>query len=127
MDEMKRIFAMNLTRLIKEKKISQGDLGKAIGVNRTTINMWCNGNSFPTSDKIQLVADYFHVGKSELIEMYGTPTYNSSFFLRIMKYASNLNPENIKKLEERAKELAELQELQEQKKKGGNSDVDRKD
>lgn len=108
MTDIKRVFANNLTRLLSERNMSQGDLAKALGYNRTTINMWCIGKAFPTSDKIEVIAKYFNVGKSELLEEYGSVAYNESLLRRLMAYASKLSPEGILKLEERAEELAEV-------------------
>lgn len=43
MDDMKRLFSMNLKRLMAARNMNQNDLAKALGFNRTTVNTWCTG------------------------------------------------------------------------------------
>lgn len=64
----KKIFAANLNYYIEQSEKTQAQVAKDLGFNATTLNMWCKGNSMPTSGKIQKIADYFHIGKSELVE-----------------------------------------------------------
>ena len=66
--EQKRIFANNLTHYININGKQQNEVAKAIGEKPTTLNMWCKGNSFPSPGKIQKIADYFGIGKSDLTE-----------------------------------------------------------
>ena len=68
MDEQKRIFSINLNNLIARKRITQRQFADALGFKWTTVNTWCKGGSFPTSGKLQKIADYFHVGKGDLID-----------------------------------------------------------
>jgi transcriptional regulator with XRE-family HTH domain len=67
-DEEKKIFADRLNYYLAEHGMTQTELAKKLGFNQTTVNMWCNGNSMPTAGKVQLIADFFHIGKSDLIE-----------------------------------------------------------
>ena len=66
--EQKRVFANNLTHYININGKQQNEVAKAIGEKATTLNMWCKGNSFPSTGKIQKLADYFGIGKSDLTE-----------------------------------------------------------
>lgn len=68
-DLEKKIFASNLNYYIEQSDKTQAQVAKDLGFNATTLNMWCKGNSMPTSGKIQKLADYFHVGKSALVEV----------------------------------------------------------
>ena len=112
MDDMKRIFGMNLTRLLSQKNMSQNEFAKALGFNRTTVNTWCNGNAFPTTDKIQKIADYFGVGKSELIEPYNPNVVNTSTLKRLYTYMSLLNGKGIEEALKRVEELSEIPKYQ---------------
>ena len=47
---------------------SQSEVASAIGVSPQTFNTWMQGIAIPRMDKIQLLADYFNVKKSLLIE-----------------------------------------------------------
>lgn len=64
--EQKRIFSMNLTSYLGNK--SQIDVAKAIGVSPQTFNTWCQGIAMPRMGKLQLLADYFGIEKSDLID-----------------------------------------------------------
>ena len=66
--EQKRVFANNLTHYININGKQQNEVAKAIGEKPTTLNMWCKGNSFPSMGKIQKLADYFGIGKTDLTE-----------------------------------------------------------
>ena len=56
-----------LKELRKEKKITQSDLGKILGVVKTTISMYENSNSTP-NDEIKLkISEYFNVSLDYLL------------------------------------------------------------
>jgi transcriptional regulator with XRE-family HTH domain len=63
MDETKRIFSINLNRLIHESGKQQREVAEEMGFKPTTVNTWCKGGSFPTTGKLQIIADYFGIGK----------------------------------------------------------------
>ena len=64
----KEIFSINLKRLMDKKGISRQDLSKVLGVSYFTISDWVIGKKYPRMDKVEMLADYFGVLKSELIE-----------------------------------------------------------
>lgn len=64
----KMIFSDNLKKLMKSKGISRKQLSIDIGVKYTTLTDWINGKTYPRIDKIDLLAEYFGISKSELIE-----------------------------------------------------------
>lgn len=67
-NEQRDIFARNLNRLLQERDLTQLEVAKAIGVSAQTFNTWCRGIAIPRMNKIQKLADYFHVNKSILID-----------------------------------------------------------
>ncbi len=67
-DNERRIFAKNLNYYIALNGKQQNEVAKAIGENPSTLNMWCKGNSIPGLGKIQKLADYFKIGKSDLTD-----------------------------------------------------------
>lgn len=67
-DEQKKIFAKNLNKYISLNQKQQKEVAEAIGENPTTLNMWCSGKTFPRTGKIQKLADYFRIGKSDLTD-----------------------------------------------------------
>ena len=64
----RQIFAENLKRLIERRKIDQKELARAIGVSDQSVSNWVRGDKYPRIDKVQLIADYFQVNKSDLLE-----------------------------------------------------------
>ena len=67
-EEQRRIFSKNLNRLLTIKDKTQKEAADAIGVSPQTFNTWCQGIALPRMDKIQLLATYFHVAKTELLD-----------------------------------------------------------
>lgn len=64
----KAVFARNLSRYIKKSDKSQRELAYAIGVHPATICDWLQERTYPRMDKVQLLAEYFGISKSELVE-----------------------------------------------------------
>lgn len=66
--DQREIFAENLTRLVNGSKLPQSEIAKRINVSPQTFNTWIQGKAIPRMGKIQLLADYFKIEKSNLIE-----------------------------------------------------------
>ena len=64
----KNIFAYNLNRLMTSHQKSRKDLSDALGISYFTITAWANGTKYPRMDKVEMLANYFGVLKSDLIE-----------------------------------------------------------
>ena len=64
----KEVFARNLRRYMESKGKTQKELAEIVGVSAPTINDWIKGKKFPRIDKIEILADYFGILKSDLIE-----------------------------------------------------------
>ena len=64
----KEIFSRNLKRYIDSTDITQKEVAKAIGVSTVTFNDWIKGRAYPRMDKVQLLAEYFGIKKSDLVE-----------------------------------------------------------
>lgn len=47
---------------------TQKELAEIVGVTAPTFNEWIKGKKFPRIDKVQRLADYFGIQKSDLIE-----------------------------------------------------------
>lgn len=67
-NEQRAIFSKNLNKLLSIHEKSQKEVADAIGVSPQTFNTWTQGIALPRMGKIQLLADYFHVNKSDLLE-----------------------------------------------------------
>jgi len=66
--DQKMIFSRNLNYQISTTGKSQKDICQDLDVSTSTMNNWCKGNSIPKMDMIQKLADYFGIGKSDLID-----------------------------------------------------------
>ena len=64
----KEIFIRNVKRHLANSGKKQIDACKAIGVSTGTFSDWMKGRSYPRMDKIQLLAEYFGIKKSDLVE-----------------------------------------------------------
>lgn len=64
----KEIFARNLAFYIERSGKTQKDLSLEWGVPTSTINNWLMGKTYPRMGKIELMANYFGILKSDLIE-----------------------------------------------------------
>lgn len=64
----KYIFSRNLKRLMDKKQVSRKDIADYLGISYFTVSDWVNGKKYPRMDKVELLAKYFGVLKSDLIE-----------------------------------------------------------
>lgn len=64
----KYIFSINLKRYMDKKQVSRKDIADFLGISYFTVSDWVNGKKYPRMDKVELLANYFGVLKSDLIE-----------------------------------------------------------
>lgn len=64
----KEIFAKNLKSYIYKKGKDRKEVAKELSVSYSTLTDWVNGKKYPRIEKIEMLADYFGVSKSDLIE-----------------------------------------------------------
>ena len=64
----KQVFSQNLRKYMEMAGKTQKEVADVVGVAAPTINEWLSAKKFPRIDKIQKLADYFGVLKSDLIE-----------------------------------------------------------
>ncbi len=67
-DDLRGIFAKNLNFLLEKNDKTQIDVAERLGIKQSTFSSWCTGSKMPRMDKVQALADYFGVMKSDLIE-----------------------------------------------------------
>lgn len=61
-------MAQNLQRLMDSRGIDRNRLCADLGFKYTTLTDWLKGNTYPRIDKIEMMANYFGIEKSDLIE-----------------------------------------------------------
>lgn len=64
----REVFAKNLTMYLERFGKSQREMAEIVGVSSSTFNDWANGRKYPRIDKIEFLANYFGIKKSDLIE-----------------------------------------------------------
>nr|DAK90636.1 MAG TPA: Repressor protein CI [Caudoviricetes sp.] len=100
-NEYRKIFSKNLRYYMNKYNKKQSDLINDLGLSSSTISNWCTGEKLPRMDKVQILADYFHINKSDLIEekeqQDDTP--------KIMQFYNKLNDLGKKEATKRVEEL----------------------
>lgn len=66
----KEIMAQNIIRLMELKGVTRNEVCEALGFKYTTFTEWVKGTAYPRIDKIEQMANYFHVQKKDLVEEY---------------------------------------------------------
>ena len=64
----KEVFAKNLQYYMKLNNKTRNDVCRDLEIPYSTFTDWCNANIYPRIDKIQLLANYFGIQKSDLVE-----------------------------------------------------------
>ena len=64
----KEVFVRNLKRHLNLSGKKKIEVANAVGVSSGTFSDWLKGRSYPRMDKIQALADFFGVKKSDLVE-----------------------------------------------------------
>lgn len=64
----KNVFANNLRKQMELKGVSRNDICKALEISYFTVSDWVNGKKYPRMDKVEKLAAFFNIPKSELIE-----------------------------------------------------------
>lgn len=74
-DKYKAIFSKNLKYYMGKNRKTQSDLIKDLNLNRSSISSWVNGTRLPRMDKVDKLAKYFGIKRSDLIEENKTNDY----------------------------------------------------
>ena len=64
----KEVFAKNLKYYMTKTNKNQKEMAAIIGVSAPTFNEWLKGKKYPRIDKVEKLAQYFGILKSDLIE-----------------------------------------------------------
>lgn len=93
----KKIFANNLKFYMEKNNVDRYELSKICEVPYSTVSSWLQSDRYPRIDKIQQLADYFSIDKSDLIE--GPTNIDSSFAstLKQLRINKKLTQEELSK------------------------------
>lgn len=64
----KETLAKNLKFYMDKSGRTQKEMSEVVGVAASTFNDWMKAKKYPRIDKIEMLADYFGIKKSDLIE-----------------------------------------------------------
>lgn len=64
----KKIMGKNIQYYMDKYDKTRNDLCNDLNIKYTTLTDWLKGNSYPRIDKIELMANYFGIEKSDLVE-----------------------------------------------------------
>lgn len=72
----KEIMAQNIRYYLKRYGKTQKEICKDLGFKEMTFSDWVNAKTYPRIDKIEKMANYFHVQKADLVEEKRNPLKN---------------------------------------------------
>ncbi|MDF7636961.1 helix-turn-helix transcriptional regulator [Leuconostocaceae bacterium ESL0958] len=64
----KEILSNNIKHLLNKNAMTPAELADKLDIKRTTVYDWVNGVTYPRIDKLEMIADFFKVKKSALVE-----------------------------------------------------------
>ncbi|HEL1578928.1 TPA: helix-turn-helix transcriptional regulator [Streptococcus suis] len=72
-------MANNIRRLLEQRGLNPRQMALELDLKYTTVNDWVNAKTYPRIDKIELMANFFGVQKSDLVENFepSNPTKDS--------------------------------------------------
>lgn len=68
----KAIMAENIKYYMEKKNKTRNEICDDLGIKYTTFSDWVNGKKYPRIDKIEMLANYFGIEKSDLVEKRNT-------------------------------------------------------
>lgn len=64
----KQVFARNLSKHITKRGKNRKDVAAELNISYSTLTDWVNGKKYPRIEKLEMLAEYFGISKSDLIE-----------------------------------------------------------
>lgn len=115
--ENKEIFANNLSFYMEQKGVDRNTLCADLDLKYTTVRDWLKGITYPRIGKIELLANYFNINKSDLIEnKISTAQPSDSLLEEITNTARKLNTDNKKIVLRMSEDLLNEQKNEEETK-----------
>ena len=80
-ESYKKIFSKNLNHYMELNGKTQSDLINDLGFNKSAVSTWCNGTRLPRMDKVEMLARYFSINRSDLIEEKDSSETDDHYYL----------------------------------------------
>ena len=77
----RKIFSRNLIHYMEMNGKTQTDLINDLGFNKSAVSTWCTGTRLPRMDKVDALAKYFKINRSDLIEEKSDFDSNDRYYL----------------------------------------------
>ena len=94
-EESKKILALNLQYYMNKMGIGRNELCQILDFKYSTVSEWLQGKKYPRIDKIETLANYFGIKKSDLIEEHKEESIDDLTILS--QHFDNIKPIRLKK------------------------------
>ncbi|MGM0217694.1 helix-turn-helix domain-containing protein [Enterococcus sp. AZ126] len=86
-------MAKNIVKYMELNGVDRNKLSADLGISYTTITDWVKGKTYPRIDKIEMMANYFGINKSDLVEekKYTDENTHSTVYNTVLKLMENDN------------------------------------
>lgn len=87
----KHTFSENLNYYMKLYDKDRRTIANDLKLNYSTVRDWTNGRAYPRIDKIEMLANYFNIQKSSLIEKKDDMLSQTDLDAKLIKEITNLS------------------------------------
>ena len=93
--ENKQVMAKNIRYYMEKNGLNATDLALELDFKYSTVLDWLKANTYPRIDKIEMMANYFKIEKSDLVEDKSTKSENQDISTMVDDLMNNLNSTQI--------------------------------
>ena len=87
----KEVMAKNIKYYMKKFNLNATSLAAELDFKYSTVLDWLKANTYPRIDKIEIMANYFGIEKSDLVEDKMSKSENQDLFVMVDDLMNNLN------------------------------------
>lgn len=91
----KQVMAKNIRYYMEKNGLNATDLALELDFKYSTVLDWLKANTYPRIDKIEMMANYFKIEKSDLVEDKSTKSKNQDISTMVDDLMNNLNSTQI--------------------------------
>lgn len=93
----KEIFSKNLRYYMELYEKDRNQICQELNIKYPTFSEWYNAKKYPRIDKIEMLANYFHIKKSDLIESHSFTEQNEPYVIKLrqIRQENNLTLEQL--------------------------------
>lgn len=87
----KEVMAKNIRYYMKKRGLNAKDFSIELNFKYSTVLDWLNAKTYPRIDKIEMMANYFNIEKSDLVEDKDKEKENIDISIMVNDLIENLN------------------------------------